>query len=69
MAAMTAMSLQALSGVFFGLTVGLLITYGLTFVIDTLAAAFLSSRFAENGDLRAVLDVKRRGLPIPTTAS
>jgi uncharacterized protein YacL len=52
-------SLQALSGVFFGLTVGLLITFGLTFVLDVLAAAFLSARFAENGDLRAVIDVTK----------
>ena len=52
-------SLQALSGVFFGLTVGLLITFGLTFVVDVLAAAFMSQRFAEGGDSRAVIDVTK----------
>jgi uncharacterized protein YacL len=52
-------SLQALSGVFFGLTVGLLITFGLTFVVDVLTTAFLSQRYAEGGDLRAVIDVTK----------
>ncbi|HKQ47475.1 MAG TPA: PIN domain-containing protein [Phycisphaerae bacterium] len=33
-------SLQALAGLFFGLTVGLLITYGLTLVLDLLVWAF-----------------------------
>jgi uncharacterized protein YacL len=33
-------SLRTLGGLFFGLTVGLLVTYGLTFVIDQLVAAF-----------------------------
>jgi len=33
-------SLQALSGLFFGLVVGLLVTYGLTMVLDLLVSAF-----------------------------
>jgi uncharacterized protein YacL len=40
-------SLQALGGLFFGLTVGLLITYGLTFVIDQLASAFFPVALAK----------------------
>ncbi|HWL95435.1 MAG TPA: PIN domain-containing protein [Phycisphaerae bacterium] len=38
-------SLQALSGVFFGLIVGLLITYGLTIVLDLLISAFMPGEF------------------------
>jgi uncharacterized protein YacL len=36
-------SLQALSGLFFGLTVGLLITYGLSLVLSLLVSAFMPS--------------------------
>ena len=36
-------SLQALSGLFFGLTVGLLITYGLGLVLNLLVSAFMPS--------------------------
>ena len=52
-------SLQALSGVFFGLTVGLLITYGMTFVVDALAAAFLPISFGTSGDLRPVVELTK----------
>ena len=36
-------SLQALSGLFFGLVVGLLVTFGLTMVLDLLVSAFFPS--------------------------
>jgi uncharacterized protein YacL len=51
-------SLQALAGVFFGLTVGLLIAYGLAFVVDALAAAFLPPSFTA-GENHAVIDITK----------
>lgn len=51
-------SLQALAGLFFGLTVGLLIAYGLTFVVDALASAFLPPSFTV-GDTRPVIDLTK----------
>jgi uncharacterized protein YacL len=41
-------SLQALSGVFFGLVVGLLITYGLSLILDLLVSAFRPDMAAIN---------------------
>jgi uncharacterized protein YacL len=40
-------SLQALAGVFFGLTVGLLVTYALTLVLNLLISAFLPEKQAK----------------------
>lgn len=66
-------SLQALSGLFFGLTAGLLLTYGLTLILDLLGSAFLPANMAKtpvyrttvttlkNADGTVMLDEK--GLP------
>lgn len=42
-------SLQALSGLFFGLVVGLLVTFGLTMVLDLLVSAFFPTFTPVNG--------------------
>lgn len=42
-------SLQALSGLFFGLVVGLLVTFGLTMVLDLLVSAFFPTFTPING--------------------
>jgi len=66
-------SLQALSGLFFGLTAGLLLTYGLTLILDLLVSAFLPAGLTKtpvyrttiatlkNADNTVMLDEK--GLP------
>jgi len=50
-------SLQVLSGVFFGLTVGLLVTYGLTFVVDMFVNAFFPVRLSADDPVVAITKV------------
>ncbi len=59
-------SLQALAGVFFGLTVGLLITYGLTLVLDLLVWAFRPELAAIDGKDQPVVVITKVLLGIIT---
>jgi uncharacterized protein YacL len=59
-------SLQALAGVFFGLTVGLLITYGLTLVLDLLVWAFWPDMVAVNDKDQPVVAITKILLGIIT---
>ncbi|MFH1417547.1 MAG: TRAM domain-containing protein [Planctomycetota bacterium] len=49
-------SLQALSGLFFGLTVGLLITYGLTLVLNVLIPFFVPASVASVPEYRKTIE-------------
>jgi len=52
-------SLQAISGVFFGLLAGLVITYGLTLVLGLLASAFLPRNMIQESVIQLVPQVVR----------
>jgi len=59
-------SLQALAGVFFGLTVGLLVTYGLTLVLDLLVWAFKPDLAPIDGKDQAAIAITKVLLGIIT---